>query len=89
MVVVHQNPYVNENDTIRENLQLDGSVSEAKLKETLEMAALGHVDLEAKASCLSGGQVQLLSLAQAMLEPREGSILLLDEPTSHIDAESQ
>ena len=33
--------------------------------------------------------MQLLSLAQAMLNPGESSIILLDEPTSHIDAKSQ
>jgi len=38
---------------------------------------------------LSGGQVQLLSIAQAMLNENDASILLLDEPTSHIDAQTQ
>lgn len=38
---------------------------------------------------LSGGQVQLLALAQAILNQNDASILLLDEPTSHIDTKSQ
>lgn len=38
---------------------------------------------------LSGGQVQLLALAQAILNQNDCSILLLDEPTSHIDSKSQ
>ena len=42
-----------------------------------------------KASRLSGGQVQLLAIAQAMLNQNDASILLLDEPTSHLDGQSQ
>jgi ABC-type transport system involved in cytochrome bd biosynthesis fused ATPase/permease subunit len=50
---------------------------------------LDSVKLEDRASVLSGGQVQLLALAQAILNQNDCSILLLDEPTSHIDSKSQ
>ena len=50
------------------------------------MASLDHVNLDDKASILSGGQVQLLSIAQAILNQNNASILLLDEPTSGLDS---
>lgn len=48
----------------------------------MEKAGLNDIKLEDKAKILSGGQVQLLSIAQAMLNVNDASILLLDEPTS-------
>lgn len=63
--------------------------TDEEVRAVLQKAALDGIDLDAKASSLSGGQVQLLSLAQAMLSSKEASLLLLDEPTSHIDQESQ
>lgn len=97
--VVLQNPYFNENDTIRNNLlgidhelvEAGGAlgVSDVELQKVLEAASLDQVKLDDRASVLSGGQVQLLALAQAMLNQHDASILLLDEPTSHIDGKSQ
>jgi ABC-type multidrug transport system fused ATPase/permease subunit len=67
----------------------DIQISDAKLQEVLKMSSLDDVNLEDKASRLSGGQVQLLAIAQAMLNQNDASILLLDEPTSHLDGRSQ
>lgn len=95
LTVVLQNPYINENESVRNNLLgYDASLvkdrpSDEQLKLVLAKAALENIYLDDKASVLSGGQVQLLSLAQAMLNPGESSIILLDEPTSHIDGKSQ
>lgn len=96
--VVLQNPYFNENDTIRNNLLgiddgtspgAKSSVSDADLQSALKAASLDQVKLDDRTSVLSGGQVQLLALAQAILNQNDASILLLDEPTSHIDSKSQ
>jgi len=96
--VVLQNPYFNENDTIRNNLlgidqelskDVKNAASDAELQKALEAASLDQVKLDDRASVLSGGQVQLLALAQAILNQNDASMLLLDEPTSHIDAKSQ
>jgi ATP-binding cassette subfamily B protein len=63
--------------------------SDDQLAEVMKKANLQDVSLEDGASTLSGGQVQLLSIAQALLYSDSKSLLLLDEPTSHLDPESQ
>lgn len=71
-----QNPYFNENDTIRNNLlgidhempeDAKNAVSDEELQKALEAASLDQIKLDDRASVLSGGQVQLLALAQAIL----------------------
>jgi len=84
--------------SIREALSVDGStVSDSRIWEALGFVALeGFVrDLPDGLDAvlgedglnLSGGQRQRLSLARAFLLDRP--ILLLDEPLSHVDAESE
>lgn len=46
----------------------------------------GGLDAEITASSLSRGQQQLLALGRALLN--RGKVLLLDEPTSHVDPET-
>ena len=73
--VVLQNPYINTDATIKDNLLgidagVEGpavNISDSKLQEVLKKSSLDGIDLEDKASKLSGGQVQLLAIAQAML----------------------
>ena len=45
-----------------------------------------HLDVNAKMTRLSGGQVRRAGLARALVE--EPDILLLDEPTNHLDLEA-
>jgi ABC-type multidrug transport system fused ATPase/permease subunit len=69
--VVLQNPYINVDATIKDNLLgidagtggSDVNISDSKLQEVLKMSSLDGIDLEDKASKLSGGQVQLLAIA--------------------------
>ena len=53
-----------------------------------EFAAIGlHADIGEQGGLISGGQAQRISLARAFLSGRK--ILLLDEPTSQVDIESE
>jgi len=81
--------------TIEENLRLGRTVSgESELWQALEQARLADavrampMGLQTRVgvfgNALSGGEAQRLSIARLMLQP--GSILLLDEPTEHLDA---
>lgn len=94
IAVVLQNPYINPNESVKDKLlgteeEGEQSFSDRELKFILEEASLSDIDLDTEASKLSGGQVQLLSIAEVMLNQNNASMLLLDEPTSHIDPKSQ
>lgn len=62
--------------------RLDGWAAEANAKNVLTQ--LGITDFEAAVGTLSGGQRRRVALAQALINP--GHLLILDEPTNHIDA---
>ncbi|MCB0208180.1 MAG: ABC-F family ATP-binding cassette domain-containing protein [Anaerolineae bacterium] len=58
--------------------------AEAKAKAVL--TRLGITDFAAKINTLSGGQRKRVALAQALID--RADLLILDEPTNHIDAET-
>lgn len=75
--------------TVIENLRLKNSLtnfaSEAQMRQMLEALDLGHkADWECR--LLSIGQQQRVAIIRALLQPF--SFLLLDEPVSHLDAQS-
>ena len=57
MNVVLQNPYINESESIKSNLVgISGVIyTEEELREVLRLAALEDINLDEKASNLSGG----------------------------------
>lgn len=78
-------------DTVRENLFAPGR-SDAELWQALDAVELaqrirdgGGLDAWVTQDCLSLGEAQRLNLARAWLSERP--IILLDEPTEHLDRE--
>ncbi|MEV6619581.1 thiol reductant ABC exporter subunit CydC [Amycolatopsis sp. NPDC051106] len=76
--------------TVAENLRLAQPMATAEdLREALRQAALGDLDpstvLGSGGSGLSGGQAQRVALARALLGAPSAGLVLLDEPTAHLD----
>ncbi len=94
---VPQMPYL-FNDTIANNMRL--ARPDASLDEVIRAAQLAHADefiralphgydtiIGERGARLSGGQAQRVALARAFL--KDAPLLLLDEPTSHLDPENE
>lgn len=64
--------------------QTEGWAAEANAKTILTQ--LGIPDFAAKVGTLSGGQRKRVALARALID--RADLLILDEPTNHIDAET-
>lgn len=84
-VYLHQTPYLFRG-SVQRNLLLAGlDLSDEYRREALETVGLegfGH----RKVKSLSGGEAKRVALARAFLSDKE--ILLLDEPTAHVDKAS-
>ncbi|MBB4687066.1 ATP-binding cassette subfamily C protein CydD/ATP-binding cassette subfamily C protein CydCD [Amycolatopsis jiangsuensis] len=76
--------------TVAENLRLaDPRASADELRHVLDLAQLPDLDpstvLGSAGAGLSDGQAQRVALARALLAAPSADLVLLDEPTSHLD----
>lgn len=95
---VPQSPEIIHN-TLKANLTFGESISDAELLESLRTMKLEsflsllkdglETDLASSGLNLSGGQKQRVALARAFLRFNNFQLLLLDEPTSSLDASTE
>lgn len=95
IALVPQNPELFAT-TIRENITLGALYDDAFVRQYTDMACFTDVaeklphgletSIKEKGVNLSGGQQQRLALARGLLASHDKGILLLDEPTSSLDA---
>jgi ATP-binding cassette subfamily C protein CydCD len=74
--------------TIRENLRLgDPQACDSALADALTQAGLGHWAgrLNDQVGMVSGGEADRLALARALVAAPHSDLVVLDEPTAHLD----
>ncbi len=98
LLYIPQHPYL-FNDTVRNNIMFyTPNASEEELQRAIDLAGLRTIldalpngldeQIGESGRMLSGGQEQRVALARAFLDKKR-KILLFDEPTAHLDIETE
>ena len=82
-----QGEILNESNTILEEFYDAGFKTKQEIKSYISSYGFGEEIINQKIGYLSGGEKNLLQLAK--VSARKANMLLLDEPTSHLDTYSQ
>jgi len=96
--LIPQEPEIFDN-TVKFNLTVGLRYKQAKIDKAVELAVFDKVlktldygydtALTERGASLSGGQRQRLALARGILAAENSSIILMDEPTSSMDAANE
>ena len=74
-------------DTLHDNISLGKDFSEGHVRSVAKLSAIDHFSMDENALDLSGGERQRIGLARALA--CEYDVLILDEPTSELDHETE
>jgi len=74
-------------DTIANNISFGKDYSEKHIRDAAKLSAVDHFSMDENALGLSGGERQRIGLARALA--CEFDVLILDEPTSELDYETE
>ncbi|MFA5312441.1 MAG: ATP-binding cassette domain-containing protein, partial [Methanomassiliicoccales archaeon] len=83
---VDMNEVVSEYSILQEEFQnADSFEDDAKVRDTLAKVGFTENNIAKKVAELSGGEKTKVMLAKVLMQADEADLLILDEPTSHLD----
>ncbi|QLH74086.1 MAG: ABC-F family ATP-binding cassette domain-containing protein [Methanomassiliicoccales archaeon] len=91
-IMVTHSKEVDINDVVNEYAQLQEEYQnanayddETKVKDLLAKVGIGNLSMSKKILDLSGGEKTKVMLAKVLMQAEDADMLILDEPTSHLD----
>lgn len=79
----------NEYASLQEEfMNADAFEDENKVRDVLAKVGFGHDKMERKVAELSGGEKTKVMIARVLMQAEDADLLVLDEPTSHLDMDT-